>query len=207
MVLVSSLGLTDALRRSPQLGRRLRQGRSRTAGVPARLTAQPGHGGRPVGTFTPGTTGSSSRDGCCVEWAIETFAAPGGSVSPNDQMGWSPFGAEIVTRMCGSPPGRAWRARRRAILPRAQTARTQPVDELIHRLLQRRVHLVEMSRAGDGVPGDVAAAVRRVVPEVRGDLLRRCGGVVVAGGQQGRRPWAVEARRGVVPGELGRHVG
>ena len=38
-------------------------------------------------------------DGICREWAIETVAVPGGSVSPNDQMGWSPLGAAIVTRM------------------------------------------------------------------------------------------------------------
>jgi hypothetical protein len=34
-----------------------------------------------------------------LEKAIETCPFPLGRVSPNDQMGWSPFGAEIVTRM------------------------------------------------------------------------------------------------------------
>jgi hypothetical protein len=52
-----------------------------------------------VGTLTPGTTGSTTLDGICVERAIETVAVPAGSVSPNDQIGWSPFGAAIVTRI------------------------------------------------------------------------------------------------------------
>jgi hypothetical protein len=60
---------------------------------------RPGHGGSPVGTLTPGTTGRVSRDGLRFEWAIATLAVPFGRVSPNDQIGWSPFGAEIVTRM------------------------------------------------------------------------------------------------------------
>jgi hypothetical protein len=34
-----------------------------------------------------------------LEWAIETVPVPLGSVSPNDQIGWSPFGALIVTRI------------------------------------------------------------------------------------------------------------
>jgi hypothetical protein len=52
-----------------------------------------------VGTLTPDTIGSRRLDGICLEWAIATFAVPAGSVSPNDQIGWSPFGAVIVTRM------------------------------------------------------------------------------------------------------------
>ena len=60
---------------------------------------RPGHGGSPVGTSTPGTTGRMSLDGMRFEWAIETVACPFGCVSPNDQIGWSPFGAVIVTRM------------------------------------------------------------------------------------------------------------
>jgi hypothetical protein len=39
------------------------------------------------------------RDGLLFEWAIETVACPFGCVSLNDQIGWSPFGAVIVTRM------------------------------------------------------------------------------------------------------------
>jgi hypothetical protein len=39
-------------------------------------------------------------DGMLLEWAIETVAwPPAGCVSPNDQMGWSPLGALIVTRI------------------------------------------------------------------------------------------------------------
>ena len=34
-----------------------------------------------------------------LECAIETLAFPFGSVSLNDQIGWSPFGAEIVMRI------------------------------------------------------------------------------------------------------------
>ena len=52
-----------------------------------------------MGTLTPGTTGSRSLDGICCERAIATVAVPLGSVSPKAQIGWSPFGALIVTRM------------------------------------------------------------------------------------------------------------
>jgi hypothetical protein len=52
-----------------------------------------------VGTLAPGTTGSTTLDGICFERAIETVAVPVGSVSLNDQMGWSPFGAATVTRI------------------------------------------------------------------------------------------------------------
>jgi hypothetical protein len=34
-----------------------------------------------------------------LERAIETFAFPFGCVSLNDQIGWSPLGALMVTRM------------------------------------------------------------------------------------------------------------
>jgi len=33
------------------------------------------------------------------EWATETVALPVGLISLNDQTGWSPFGAETITRM------------------------------------------------------------------------------------------------------------
>jgi hypothetical protein len=38
-------------------------------------------------------------EGMALERAIETVAVPLGCVSAKDQMGWSPFGAVIVTRM------------------------------------------------------------------------------------------------------------
>jgi hypothetical protein len=60
---------------------------------------RPGQGGSAVGTSTPGTTGSSSLDGISGERAMSTVAVPSGEVSLNDQIGWSPFGALIVTRM------------------------------------------------------------------------------------------------------------
>ena len=48
----------------------------------------------------PGTTGSTTREGICGEEATYTSdVVPGGWVSPNDQIGWLPFGAETVTRM------------------------------------------------------------------------------------------------------------
>src|SRR5438477_5055 len=58
-----------------------------------------GGGGGGLGPFTPRTTGSSRLEGIDAERAIATFAVPDGSVSPNDQIGWSPFGAVIVTRI------------------------------------------------------------------------------------------------------------
>jgi hypothetical protein len=59
-----------------------------------------GHGGSDVGTFTPGTTGSTRNDGCRVEYEIETVDVPlGGCVSLNDHTGCAPFGAAIVTRI------------------------------------------------------------------------------------------------------------
>jgi hypothetical protein len=44
-------------------------------------------------------TGRTTRDGFFLEWRIAMFAGFVGEVSPNDQIGWSPFGAVIVTRM------------------------------------------------------------------------------------------------------------
>jgi hypothetical protein len=38
----------------------------------------PGHGGRPVGTLTPGTTGRMSADGIALEKAIQTVEVPSG---------------------------------------------------------------------------------------------------------------------------------
>jgi hypothetical protein len=38
-------------------------------------------------------------DGMPGEWAMEIGTRLIGCVSPKDQMGWSPFGAVIVTRM------------------------------------------------------------------------------------------------------------
>ena len=52
-----------------------------------------------MGTSTPGTTGSTRRDGIDLAWAIATDAVPLGSLSPKAQIGWSPLGAENVTRM------------------------------------------------------------------------------------------------------------
>jgi hypothetical protein len=63
------------------------------------------HDGIAVGTLTPGTTGSTSRDGMVEENAIE--ATPVGFVWLKDQMGCVPFGAEIVTRM-RDPVRYAW---------------------------------------------------------------------------------------------------
>jgi hypothetical protein len=48
---------------------------------------------------TLGTTGRTSLDGLRREAAIATVVVPFGCVWPNDQIGWSPFGAAIVTRM------------------------------------------------------------------------------------------------------------
>ncbi len=50
-----------------------------------------------MGTVTSGTTGSTSADGICGEEAISTVAAPVGTVWPNDQIGWAPLGAAMVT--------------------------------------------------------------------------------------------------------------
>ena len=47
----------------------------------------------------PGTTGSSSPEGIPAPYPISTLACPGGSVSLKDQMGWSPFSVEILTRI------------------------------------------------------------------------------------------------------------
>jgi hypothetical protein len=58
-----------------------------------------GHGGSPLCTFTPGTTGRIRLEGIVFENAIDTFAAPFGSVYLNDQTGCVPFGAEIVMRI------------------------------------------------------------------------------------------------------------
>jgi hypothetical protein len=58
-----------------------------------------GQAGSPVGTLTPGTIGSVRLEGMLGEKAIDSLAvAPSGSVWPNDQIGWVPLGAEIVTR-------------------------------------------------------------------------------------------------------------
>ena len=59
----------------------------------------PGHGGSPVGTAMPGTTGRISCDGIAREWASRTVARPAGTRSPNAHDGWSPPGAEIVIRI------------------------------------------------------------------------------------------------------------
>jgi hypothetical protein len=56
-----------------------------------------GHGGRLVGTLTPGTTGRIRLDGLLFENAIDSVAAPFGTVWVNAQIGWVPFGAAIVT--------------------------------------------------------------------------------------------------------------
>jgi hypothetical protein len=66
-----------------------------------------GHGGNGVGTLTPGTTGSTTRDGMVDENAIVAVAVPFGCVSLNDQIGCVPFGAAIVTRM-REPARYAW---------------------------------------------------------------------------------------------------
>ena len=52
-----------------------------------------------MGTFTPGTTGSTTREGCLGENATETVAWPFGLVSAKLQTGWLPFGAAIVIRI------------------------------------------------------------------------------------------------------------
>jgi hypothetical protein len=43
-------------------------------------------------------TGRTSRDGRWRERDTSTPARPCGLVSPNDQTGWSPVGAAMVTR-------------------------------------------------------------------------------------------------------------
>lgn len=58
-----------------------------------------GHGGRPVGTRTPGATGRVSLEGIFFENAIATVALPLGLVSLNAQTGAFPLGALIVTLM------------------------------------------------------------------------------------------------------------
>ena len=70
-------------------GQALRQGSPRS----------PGQGGSGVGTLRPGTTGRIRLDGIPFENASVTLALPFGFVSPNAQIGWSPFGAVIVTRI------------------------------------------------------------------------------------------------------------
>ena len=62
--------------------------------------------GAAVGTFTPGTTGSTRLDGIDLENAIETFPWLG-IVWANAHTGCVPFGAEIVTRM-REPARYAW---------------------------------------------------------------------------------------------------
>src|SRR5258708_2078562 len=57
-----------------------------------------GHGGNADGTVTAGTTGRVRLDGMVLEKATTSVAVPvGGCVSLNDQIGWVPFGAVIVT--------------------------------------------------------------------------------------------------------------
>ena len=68
-----------------------------------------GHGGKSVGTLTPGTTGRVRLDGIVLEKATDSLAVlpRAGCVShaaevqpvigPNDQIGCVPFGAAIVT--------------------------------------------------------------------------------------------------------------
>src|SRR4051794_23350558 len=60
---------------------------------------RPGHGGRAVGTLTSGITGNCRRDGFFFPYVNATVARPFGWVSPNDQIGWSPFGAVRITRI------------------------------------------------------------------------------------------------------------
>ena len=45
------------------------------------------------------TLGKVSCEGMSGEWAIDTDAGAGGMVSLNDQTGWSPPTAAIVSRM------------------------------------------------------------------------------------------------------------
>jgi hypothetical protein len=57
-----------------------------------------GHGGRPLETLTPGTTGSVRFDGMVGENAIDSVGvAPTGCVWLNAQIGCVPFGAAMVT--------------------------------------------------------------------------------------------------------------
>jgi hypothetical protein len=57
-----------------------------------------GQAGKAAGTLTPGTTGRLRLEGMVLEKAIDSVAVPvGGCVSLNDQIGWVPFGAAIVT--------------------------------------------------------------------------------------------------------------
>jgi hypothetical protein len=50
--------------------------------------------------LSPGTTGSTSRDGCLRDVDTQTFAVPlAGRGSEVDQIGWVPLVALIVTRM------------------------------------------------------------------------------------------------------------
>jgi hypothetical protein len=57
-----------------------------------------GHGGNVDGTLTPGTTGRVRLDGMVLENATDSVAVPAeGCVTLNDQIGWVPFGAAIVT--------------------------------------------------------------------------------------------------------------
>ena len=64
------------------------------------------HGGSAVGTFTPGTTGSTRLDGIGAG-ERDRRRVPLGTVSSNDQIGCVPFGAAIVTRM-RDPARYAW---------------------------------------------------------------------------------------------------
>src|SRR6185437_2794429 len=57
-----------------------------------------GHGGSSVGTLAPGTTGRLRLEGLVGENATDSVAVlPSGSVCANDQIGWVPLGAAIVT--------------------------------------------------------------------------------------------------------------
>jgi hypothetical protein len=56
------------------------------------------HDGSAVGTLSPGTTGSTSRDGIFRECAI-AIRAPAPCANWKAQIGWSPLTAEIVIRI------------------------------------------------------------------------------------------------------------
>ena len=91
-----------------------------------------GHGGRGVGTLTPGTTGRTRLDGIAAENAIETVPLGFGSVWLNDQIGCVPFGAAIVTRMRDP-------ARSIVLVTHYQRLLTYVVPDVVHVLLEGRI--------------------------------------------------------------------
>ena len=61
---------------------------------------RPGHGGRPVGTLDAGHDREDQPRGHPLRVRrSRPSRVPFGCVSPKAQIGWSPFGAEIVTRI------------------------------------------------------------------------------------------------------------